>query len=106
MMGELVNERDDVCVRLLRYIRGVPAQSRERLIHRVLPVKQLSQVDAGGAMVKTTTGIGIEENSPVVKLLPEHDERVGYGFFIVFHGGALSFTFNISPDRARRIEST
>jgi hypothetical protein len=56
------------------------------MINRVPPVKELPQIDARGIQTKTMTGIGVEENGPVVKLLPEDDLRVGYGFFIVFHG--------------------
>ena len=89
VLGKLLNERDNVCARLLRYILGVPAHSRERLIHRVLSVKEFPQVDAGGVQAKTTTGVGVKENSPVVKLLAEHDVRVSYGFFTVFQGVIL-----------------
>ena len=50
----------------------------------MLPVQKLPHADAGGAQAKTSTAIGVEENCPVVKLLPEHDARVGYGFITVF----------------------
>ncbi len=46
----------------------------------MLPVQELPHIDAGGVQAKTVTGIGVEENGPVVKLLPEHDVRVRYGF--------------------------
>jgi hypothetical protein len=74
-------------------------------VEAVLPVKELPQVNAGRIQAETVTGIGVEENGPVVKLLPEHDVRVGYGFFAVFHG-RIPFTLIISPDRATLIEST
>jgi hypothetical protein len=54
----------------------------------MLSVKNLPQVNAGGIQAKTTSGIGVEENGPVVKLLPERDSRVGPGLFIGCHGSA------------------
>jgi len=56
----------------------------------MLPVQKLPHQDAGGAQAKTMTAIGIEENGPVVELLPEHDERIPYGFLIGVHGSAVS----------------
>jgi hypothetical protein len=52
----------------------------------VLPVKELPEIDPGRVQTKTSTRVRVEENGPVVKLLPEHDERIGYRFFTVFHG--------------------
>ena len=33
----------------------------------------------------------MEKQTPVVKLLPEYDKRVGYELVTVVHGGTLSF---------------
>ena len=70
---KVLNEREDVCARPLGHLLEVPFQSCERLVRRVLPVEELPQVDARRAQPEPATGIGIEENGPVVKLLPEHD---------------------------------
>jgi hypothetical protein len=67
---------------VLGYVESITAQGREHLIYRMLSVKELPDIDAGGAQVETATGVGVEENGPVVKLLTEHDVRVGYGSFI------------------------
>ena len=74
---------------VLRYVVGIGACLSQESIEVVLPVKELPQVDAGRVQAKTMTGIGVEENGPVVKLLPKHDVRVGYGFFTVFQGSIL-----------------
>ena len=46
------------------------------------------------------TGISVKQDGPIVKFLPKHDERIGYGFVTVFRGGTLLFLPNISPGRA------
>ena len=38
---------------------------------------------------KSMTRVGVEENGPVVKFLPEHDVRVGYRFVSVVQGSIL-----------------
>ncbi|HME41948.1 MAG TPA: hypothetical protein VKF36_02585 [Syntrophorhabdales bacterium] len=43
----------------------------------MLPVKELPHVDAGRAQTISTPRIRVKEHGPVVKLLPEHDERIG-----------------------------
>jgi hypothetical protein len=71
VLGELLNERQDLLTRLSGYISSIPAHSTQHLVDRVLPVQKLPQVDAGRAEAKTMACIGIEEHGPVVKLLPE-----------------------------------
>jgi hypothetical protein len=83
--GKLLNERQDLLACPFGYIWGIPAQGTQHLVDRVPSVKELPHVDAGRAETKTMTGIGVEEDGPVVKLLPEHDVRIGYGFVTVFH---------------------
>jgi hypothetical protein len=73
----------------------------EESIERMPAVKELPKVDPGGVQAKTMTRIGVKQNGPVVKLLAEHDERVGYGFVIVFHGSASPFPVVITPNRPR-----
>ena len=70
---------------------SISVDLRNETIHGVPSVKKLPHVDAGGVQAKSTTGVGIEENRPVVKLLPEYDARVGYGFFGVLHGTDTEF---------------
>jgi hypothetical protein len=85
VLGKLVNEREEVVSCLFGYIRNIPAQGLEHLINRMPPVKELPHVDAAGVQTETTTGVRVEENGPIVKLLPEQDVWVGYGFFTVLH---------------------
>ncbi len=61
----------------------------------MLPVKKLPQVNAGRTQTKATARIGVKENSPVVKLLSERDERIAYGLVTVFHGMT-----SMAPQRA------
>jgi hypothetical protein len=92
LLHELLNERENVRTCVLGHILlTIPAQSFAHVIDGVLSVKELPQINAHGVQAKTATGIGIKEHGPVVKLLPEHDERIGYGFFTVFHVRSLSF---------------
>src|SRR5271157_426148 len=86
VLGKRLDKRDKVLPRFFGHIQGVLVKGHEHITDRMLPVKELPHVDAGGAQAKTTTGIDIEQNGPVVKLLPEHDQRVGYGLVTVFHG--------------------
>jgi hypothetical protein len=74
---------------VLGYILSIPAQSHEQVINRMLPVKEFPQINADGVQAKTTAGIGVEEDCPVVKLFPEHDERVAYRFVSVVQGSIL-----------------
>ena len=56
---------------------------------RALPVKELPQVDADRAQAKTTTRIGVEQNGPIVKLLPENHIRIAYGLIAFFQSSIL-----------------
>jgi hypothetical protein len=69
----------------LRHVFNPAADILEEIICGALPVKEFPQVDTDGAQAKTVTGVGVEEDGPVVKLLPEHDQWVGYGSFSVLH---------------------
>ena len=102
--GKLLNERGEVLARLLRYIVNFPAQGLEHVIDRVLPVKMLPHIDAGRVQAKTMAGIRVEENGPVVKLLPEHDEGVGYGLFTVSHGNTVPLSDRCPPTEHYLIE--
>jgi len=90
LRSELINKYADLIYCFLRYVLSIDADVLKELIYGVLSVQELPHADAGGAQAKTSTAIGIEENCPVVKLLPEHDARVGYPFLIIFHGSTLS----------------
>jgi hypothetical protein len=52
-------------------------------------VKELPQLDTYRVQSKSMTRVGVEENGPVVKFLPEHDVRVGYRFVSVVQGSIL-----------------
>ena len=75
--------------RALGYVGSTLTQLFKEPIYGVLSVKEFPDEDARGAQAKAMAGIGVEENGPVVKLLPEHDVRVGYGFVTVLDGGIL-----------------
>jgi hypothetical protein len=106
LCNQCVNECPEMITCVLGYVFSMPADLLRESIDRVLPVEELPYVDTGRAQAKPTARVGVKKNGPVVKLLPEHDVRVGYGFFTVFHGSIFSFTPNISPDRATLVEST
>ena len=65
-------------------------------IYGVPSVKELPEEDAGRVQAKTTARIRVKEHGPIVKLLPEQDKWVDYGFLTVFHGSTLSLSLNIS----------
>ena len=75
---------------VLGYIVRIRPQLLKDSIDRVLSVKKLPHVNAGGAQAEAATGVGVEKHSPVVKLLPEHDVRVGDGIFAVRQHGLCS----------------
>jgi hypothetical protein len=80
LRAQCVNKQPDMLSRVLRYAVGTPADLFKQGIYSVLPVKELPDVYARGVQAETVTRIGVEENGPVVKLFPEHDVRIGYGF--------------------------
>lgn len=80
---------------------SIMADLLEESIERMPAVKELPKADPGGVQAKTMTRIGVKQNGPVVKLLAEHNQRVGYGFVIVFHGSASPFPVVITPNRPR-----
>jgi hypothetical protein len=85
VLGKLLDEPEEVLFRLFGYAEAVPAHNPEHLINRMLPVKEFPQVDAGRAQAETATGVRVKQNGPIVKLLPEYEVRIGYGFVAVFH---------------------
>jgi hypothetical protein len=92
--NQFINKHPDMLSRILGYVFGMVAELLKEFIYGVLPVEEFPYVDTGRAQAKTMTAVGVEENGPVVELLPEHDVRVGYGFFTVFHRtdtGSLRF---------------
>jgi hypothetical protein len=57
----------------LRYVISVRTDLLKECIERVLPIKEFPHIDTGRAQAKTVSRIRVEENGPVIKLLPEHD---------------------------------
>jgi hypothetical protein len=82
----LGNQGINKCFNIIMYVTGwiesIPAQGRDHAISSMLSVKELPDVETGGAQAKTTTGFCVEENGPVVKLFPQNDKRVRYQFLI------------------------
>jgi hypothetical protein len=72
-------------------VKDIPKE----IIHGVLPVKKLPDEDTRRAQAKATTGVGVEQYSPVIELLPEHDVRVGYGLVTVVQGSILPFGLSL-----------
>jgi hypothetical protein len=68
---QLFQKCHDLVTGLSGYVLAIPAQGREHVIYRTFSVKELPHVHAGGAQAKTPTGVGVEEDGPIVKLLPE-----------------------------------
>jgi hypothetical protein len=75
----------------LGYVVNIPTDLCKEGIYGVPPVKELPDEGAGRTQAKAMTGVGVEENGPVVKLLPEYDYRAGQRFFTIFHATALPF---------------
>src|SRR5271157_5721780 len=55
----------------------------------MFPVKELPHENTGGVQAESTTGITVKEDRPVVKLLPEHDVWIAYGFVTVLQVDTL-----------------
>ena len=89
--GKLVNEHNNVPDSLLRHFLDVPVQGSEQIVARMRTVKELPHEDAGWVQAKAMTAVGVEENCPVVELLPEYDVRIAYRFVTVVHGSASRF---------------
>jgi hypothetical protein len=95
---QCVGESSDIIARVLRYVLRMRAEVLKNCIYGVVPVKELPHVDAGGAQAKTMTGVGVEEDGPVVKLLPEHNVWIGYWLVVaVVHGSSVPFPATITP---------
>jgi hypothetical protein len=104
LCDQCVNKRADMVSRLFMHPFVKAADLSKEFIYGVLPVKELPHADAGWVQAKTTktiTGIGVEENGPVIKLLSEHDERVGLGSFVVFHCSDSGSAEHLSNLRAK-----
>jgi hypothetical protein len=91
--GKLLNERQELLVRLLRQIQRILPQGLEQIVDRLPAVQAFPHVDAGGVQAKAESGIRVEKNGSVIKLLPEYDRRVGPGFFIHFQVAPRSFPY-------------
>jgi hypothetical protein len=93
LCNQCINKCADLISGFFRHAFGKAADLIKETIYGVLPVQELPQVYARRAQAKAMTGIGVEENGPVVKLLPEHDVRVGYGFFAAMGHKRLAATY-------------
>jgi hypothetical protein len=51
----------------------------------MIAIQPLPDVHAYGIEAKGITGIRIKKNGPVIKLLPKHNQRVGYGIVSLGH---------------------
>ena len=83
--------------RALGYVVSTLTDILKEIIHGMLSVKELTDEDAGGVQAEAMTRIGVEENGPVVKLLPDHYKRVDSGFFTIFHGSISPLPTVIRP---------
>ena len=94
---ECINKGSNAIAGVLRNVERITTQGRDHFIYRMLSVKQPPDVDAGGAQAETTTGIGVKENRPVVKLLTEQDVMVGYRSVTVLDRSASVLPSDIAP---------
>jgi hypothetical protein len=104
--NQLLNKCLDMILRFIGHVLSIEADLLKEGIYGVFPVEKLPYEDACRTQAKAVAGIRVEEDGPVVKLLPEYYVRVGYEFFIVFHGRTFSLTPTVSPGRATLAEST
>ena len=91
VVDQPLEERHQALTRLGRYPRGIVAQGREQITNRVPSVQELPQIDAGRIQAETATAVGIEEHSPVIEFLTEHDMRIAYGSVTIVHSATLPF---------------
>jgi hypothetical protein len=96
LCNQCINKRPDMIARFVGYAFSKVGDLIEEIIYAVLPVDEFPEVDAGRTQPKTMTGVTVEENGPFVKLLPEPDERAGYGFFTTLHRSASLFSLGIA----------
>jgi hypothetical protein len=94
VFGKLLNECDDLLTRIGRNPFNLSAQDLDHLIDRALSVKELPHVNTGRAQAKTAACVRVKKNCPVVKLLPEHDIRVGDRFPVSLHVHRLNDRVN------------
>lgn len=78
--NQRIKKYPDMIAHFVRYAFSEMTNLFKERIYSVLPVKELPDIDAGGVQAKPTTGIGVKEDGPVVKLLPENNVRIGNGF--------------------------
>ena len=71
LCDQRINKCLDMFAGVLGHVFGILAYLFLECIEVVIPVKELPQADARRVQAKTTTGVGVKENGPVVKLLPE-----------------------------------
>ncbi len=79
LLGQRVNKATDMVFRFFRNLFVKVADLVDKFINGVLTIEELPYAGAGAVHAKTAksrSGIGIEEHSPVVKLLSEDDKRI------------------------------
>ncbi len=97
--NECLNKCDDVISSFFRHAFVQAAHLIKQFIYGVLPIEQLPCPDAGGVQAETMTGITVKQNRPVVKLFPQYDPGVGYGFIIFVQGSTLILFNSNCPGR-------
>ena len=102
--NQCVDKCPDVISGFLGYAVIVTAGIRNETVFHGLPIKELPQIDARRVQAIATTGIGVKENGPVIKFLPEDDERIPYGSVSVVHGSASRFPTVIAHTEAHLLE--
>jgi len=84
---------------VFRHVPSKATDLREEIIPRVLPIDELPKKHARGVQAERMTRLGVKQHCPIVKLLPEHDRRVGYGLFSLVHCNTSSPSDRYSPGR-------
>lgn len=70
---------------LLRYLGKLSPDGFNNMFHRILPIENFPDGHAHRIYPNGISGIWVEKDRPVVKLLSEDDQRIGYGRGRMFH---------------------
>ena len=82
---QCINKLPGMLSGFLGYVFSMRSDHFEESIDSMPSVKELPQTDTGGVQAETVTAVGVEENGPVVELLPEQDEGISLESVTIVH---------------------
>jgi hypothetical protein len=100
LCNHVIDKFSDVIACILGHVVRKPTDLLKDVIKSVLPVKELPYINAGRAQTKAIARTRVKQNCPVVKLISENYERVGYGFLILFQGSVFPTHRQLLPQKA------